>query len=159
MKPISQAVKAVYALRGQQVPSIRINDGPRKIPIPHNIKITLRHILRPPDLPRRQFTLDILHEPPRVPLGNFIPKRRRHRPRTYQIHPQRRQIERQVPRHAVHARRIAGHDGPVLGRFTADNAARQGDGRCRSEVEVLRRVLGEQERRVEADHGGFLYRF
>ena len=159
MKPISQAAKAVYSLRGQQVPSIRINDRPGKIPIPHDIEITLRHILRPPNLPRRQPTLGILHEPPRRPLGNVYPQRRRHRPRTYQAHPQRRQIERQVPHHAVQARRVAGHDGPVLGRFTADGAARQADGRCGSGVEVLGRVLGEHERRVEADHGRFLYRF
>ena len=59
----------------------------------------------------------------------------------------------------MQARRIAGHDRPVFVRFPTDDAGREGDGRRRSGVQILGRVLGEQERRVEADHGRFLYGF
>lgn len=56
----------------------------------------------------------------------------------------------------MQARRVARHDGPVLDRFPADDGARQGDGRRGSGVQVFGRVLGEQEGRVEAHHGGLL---
>lgn len=59
----------------------------------------------------------------------------------------------------MQARRIAGHDRPVFVRFPTHAAGRQGDRRRRSGVEMFRRVLGEQEGRVEPHHGRFLYRF
>ena len=86
----------------------------------------------------------------------MIPQWRQHRPGTDQVDPYGRQLDRQAPHHAVQARRVAGHDGPVLARFPAHGAGRQGEGRRGARVEVLERVLGEQEGRVEADHGRLL---
>ena len=44
-------------------------------------------------------------------------------------------------------------------RFAADGAGGQGEGRGRARVQMPGRVLGEEEGRVEADHGGLLYGF
>ena len=143
-------------LRSQQRPSIRINHRARNVPIPHNVKITLRHILRLPHLPRRALILYAYQGSVPLLLGHAVPKRRQHRAGTNQIHPDWRQIEGEVPRHAVQARRVARHNGPALDRFLTDGAGRQGDGRRGSRVQVFGRVLGEQEGRVEAHHGGLL---
>ena len=149
--PLSQ-----YQLRSQQTPPISINHRARHVPIPHNIQITLRHVLGPPHLPSCAPALrapqDRLPPLPR----HTVPKRRQHRPRTHEVDPDGREVEREVPRHAVQARRVARDDGPVLVRLPAHGARRQGDGRAGAGVQVGGRVLGEQEGGVEADHGGAL---
>lgn len=141
----------------QQTTSITINHTPTTIPILHNIQISLRHILRPANFPCRTPLLDPLHKPLQPNFRHAIPQRRHRSPRTYQIDPNRRQIERQIPRHAVQTRSIGSDHRPVFMRSLANAARGQGDGRSRAWVEMLFRMFGYQYRSEESNHTRLLY--
>lgn len=139
-----------------QMPTISTNQTPGNIPIPHTIQIRLRHISRLPHLARRHLRLETPHHFRPLRLRNPAPELRLHRARTDQIDPQRPQVERQLPRHAVQTRRVGAHYAPVRNRALGDAARRQRVAARGAGAEVCGEEFTEQQGREEAHHAGFL---
>ena len=139
-----------------QMPPISANHTPRNIPVPHAIQITLRHILRPPDLPRRHLRLELLHHIRPLVLRQPIPQLRLNSPRTDQVDPQRLQVQRQLPRQAVQARGVRADNTPVRDRMLGHRASGDGVAAPWPGTEVRREELAQEHWREEAHHARLL---
>lgn len=138
------------------MPPISTNHTPRDIPIPHTIQITLRHVLRPPDLPRRHLRLEPPHHLRPLFLRQPIPKLRLNSPGTNQIDSQRLQVQRQLPRQTVQARSVGADNAPVRDRMLGDRARGDGVAARGARAEVRGQEFAQEHWREEADHAGLL---
>ena len=116
--------------------AITTNHTPRNISIPHTVQITLSHILGPPHPPRRHLLRKPLHYLPPLLRRQPIPQLRLHSPRRNQVDPQRPQIQRQLPRQTVQARRVRADHCPVRNRVFGHRAGREGVAAVGARAEV-----------------------
>jgi len=134
----------------QQSPAIRRNHRSGNEPIPHCIYVRLRDILWLAHGIRQRSRRETLQ----YSIRDVAKQLRVRRARRDHVDAQRREVDGEPARNALHARAVRRHHDPALVRLVAVGAAGEGDGRGRAGVHEGRGQLANEERAEEAHGAG-----